>query len=168
MATVRLTDIVTEDDRAAVLAVERGPGQDAFVSSVAESFQDAIDDARANPRMWAIRADDRPDHPVVGFVMISDGIPEERLAADPDLIGPYFLWRLLIDRREQRRSYGRATLDAVVAYVRDRPGATVLWTSCGQGPGSPRPFYEAYGFRPTGRMLDHEDILRLDLATEDR
>ena len=168
MATVRLTDIVTEADRAAVLGVERGPGQDAFVSSVAESFQDAIDDARANPRMWAIRADDRTDDAVVGFVMISDGIPEERLAADASLIGPYYLWRLLIDRLEQRRGYGRATLDAVVGFVRDRPGAAVLWTSCGQGPESPQPFYEAYGFRPTGRMVDHEALLRLDLGTEDR
>ena len=167
MTTIRLADIVTDADRAAVLAVERGPGQDAFVSSVAASLQDAIDDARANPRMWAVRAGDEAGE-VVGFVMISDGISHAQLADDPTLIGPDYLWRLLIDRRHQRRGFGRATLDAVVGYLRDRPGADVLWTSCGQGPGTPQPFYEAYGFRPTGQLLDEEAILRLDLTTHDR
>ena len=64
--------------------------------------------------------------------MISDGIPQETLAADRDIVGPYFLWRLLIDERVQGRGYGAATIDAVVAYVRTRPGADVLWTSCGR------------------------------------
>ena len=81
--------------------------------------------------------------------MISDGIPRETLDADPTLVGPYFLWRLLIDERHQRRGYGTATLDAVVAYVRGRPGGDALLTSAGQGEGSPQPFYERYGFVPT-------------------
>ncbi len=67
--------------------------------------------------MWSVVAGER----VVGFVMISDGIPAERLASDDDLLGPYFLWRLLIDQHEQRKGYGTATLDAVVAYRRRAP-----------------------------------------------
>ena len=160
MATVELRDIVTEADRQGVLALEVAPGQDRFVASVEDSFRDAIDDARAVPRMWSINDRDR----VVGFAMISDGIPVERLASDPDLIGPYYLWRLLIDRRVQRRGYGSATLDAIVAYVRTRPGADVLWVSAGQGEGSPQPFYERYGFVPTGDVMDDEVVLRLDLT----
>jgi diamine N-acetyltransferase len=96
--------------------------------------------------------------------MISDGIPPERLAADDDLIGPYFLWRLLIDRHHQRRGYGTATLDAIVDYLRGRPGADVLWTSCGQGDGSPQSFYERYGFVATGEVKSEEVVLRLGLA----
>ena len=38
----------------------------------------------------------------------------------------------------------------------------------GHAPGSPRPFDHAYGFRPSGRKLDDEAILRLDLPREDR
>ena len=41
----------------------------------------------------------------------------------PTLLGPFYLWRLLIDERHQRRGYGTAALDAIVAYVRGRPGA---------------------------------------------
>jgi diamine N-acetyltransferase len=55
----------------------------------------------------------------------------------------------------------------VVTYVRDRPDADVLWTSCGQGEGSPQPFYERYGFVPTGEVVDEEVVLRLDLSSGD-
>ena len=116
-------------------------------------------DARACPRFWSVTADGR----VVGFVMISDGIPAERLATDDDLLGPYYLWRLLIDRDEQRRGYGTATLDALVSYLRDRPGADRLWVTCVEGDGSPQPFYERYGFRTTGEHKWGELVLVLDL-----
>ena len=112
------------------------------------------------PRYWTVNDGDT----IVGFVMISDGIPAERLATDKDLVGPYFLWRLLIDRRKQRRGYGSAALDAVVEYLRTRPGADVLYTSAGQGEGTPQPFYERYGFVPTGDIVDDEVVLRLDLS----
>jgi diamine N-acetyltransferase len=157
---VELRDIVTDADRAAVLGLRPHPGQERFVASVEQSFRDAVDDARACPRMWSIGHGDQ----VVGFAMISDGIPPERLAADDDLIGPYFLWRLLIDRHHQRRGYGTATLDAIVDYLRGRPGADVLWTSCGQGDGSPQSFYERYGFVATGEVKSEEVVLRLGLA----
>ena len=101
---------------------------------------------------------------IVGFAMISDNIPQATLDADPTLVGPYFLWRLLIDERYQRRGYGSATLDAVVAYVRSRPNGDALLTSAGQGEGTPQPFYERYGFVPTGAVVEDEVVLRLDLA----
>lgn len=154
-----LRDIVTASDRAAARRVRRGPGQDRFVGSVAESFEDAIRDARAMPRYWTVHHGDE----VVGFAMISDGIPSETLAGATDLVGPYYLWRLLIDVDQQRRGYGTATLDAIVEYLQDRPGADVLYTSAAQGEGTPQPFYERYGFVPTGQVLDDEVVLALDL-----
>ena len=71
---------------------------------------------------------------LVGFTMISDGIPEP---IDADLVGPYFLWKLLIDFDEQHNGYGAATIDAVVAYLRTRPGADTLFTSCTTGQARP-------------------------------
>jgi len=159
MARVELRDIVTDEDRAAALRLGVAPGQEGFVASVEQSFRDAVVDARARPRYWTINDGDE----VVGFAMISDGIPADQLAADPDLVGPYYLWRLLIDERHQRRGYGTAALDAVVAYLRDRPGADALYTSAGQGDGTPQPFYERYGFVPTDRIVEDEVVLRLDL-----
>jgi diamine N-acetyltransferase len=157
---VHLRPIVTEADRAAALAVEQAPGDEKFVASVEQSFADAITDARAEPRYWTLNDGDA----VVGFVMISDGVPADVLAAHGDLIGPYFLWRLLIDRRHQRKGYGTAALDAVVEYVRGRPGAEALYTSASPGDGTPQPFYEGYGFVPTGAILEGEVVLRLDLT----
>jgi diamine N-acetyltransferase len=164
MAAVQLRDIVTDADRVAVLRLRRGPGQSRFLGSMESHFEDAIADAKACPRMWSVHADDD----LVGFVMISDGIPAETLATDDDIIGPYYLWRLLIDERFQGHGYGAATLDAVVEYLRTRPGADVLWTSCQTGEGGPLPFYERYGFVATGEIKWDEVVLRLDLPRKDR
>ena len=118
-------------------------------------FEDAAEEPRAKPRMWSVCDGDQ----VVGFVMISDGIE----VLDDDLVGPYFLWRLLIDEKFQGHGYGAATIDAVVDYLRGRPGADVLFTSCKAGDGSPQGFYLRYGFVLTGEVKWDEDLLRLDL-----
>jgi diamine N-acetyltransferase len=164
MATVQLRDIATDADRAAAREMRTTEYQERFVSPVDASFRDAVLDARAAPRMWTLH----DDATMVGFVMISDGIPQAVLDAEAEIVGPYYLWRLLIDVRYQRQGYGTAALDAVVAYLRDRPGADVLWTSAGQGEGSPQPFYERYGFIATDRIIDDEVVLRLDLPRKDR
>ena len=112
--------------------------------------------------MWSVH--DRETGELVGFVMISDDIPQATLDADDDIVGPYFLWRLLIDARHQGRGYARATIDAVAAYVAAKENGRVLLTSCKAGDGSPQPFYLHYGFEKTGETKWGEDILRLDLA----
>ena len=161
MAVVQLRDIVTEDDVEAVMGLRRGPGQDGYLGSMISHFEDAIADARACPRMWSVHDGDQ----LVGFVMISDDIPQATLDADDEYVGPYYLWRLLIDHRFQGRGYGRATIDAIVAYLRTRPNADVLFTSCTAGDGSPQPFYLRYGFEKTGEVKWGEDVLRLDLSS---
>ena len=115
------------------------------------------------PHPWAIH--DAATGAVVGFAMISDNIPQPM---DDDLVGPYFLWKLLIDEAFQRRGYGAATIDAVVQYLRTRPDADVLYTSCADGPGSPRGFYLHYGFTDTGRVMWGENVLALDLTRHPR
>jgi diamine N-acetyltransferase len=112
------------------------------------------------PRPWAVH--DAETGMLVGFAMISDNIPQP---IDDDLVGPYYLWKLLIDHRFQRRGFGAATLREVVDYLRTRPGADVLYTSCAKGPGSPRGF--RYGFTDTGRVMWGENVLALDLAPQD-
>lgn len=159
MATVELRDIVTDEDRTAALAVRVAPAQDRFVASVEQSLRDAAAYPEAKPRYWTINDGDA----VMGFVMISDGVDPEVVASDPLIVGPYFLWRLLIDERQQHRGYGTAALDAVVAYVRTRPGATELLTSYTDGDDNPWPFYEGYGFEATDRFVEGERVLRLDL-----
>jgi diamine N-acetyltransferase len=163
MTAVVLRDIVTDEDRAAVMALRRGPGQERYLGSMASHFEDAIDDAHACPRMWSVH--DATSGQLVGFAMISDDIPAETLAARDDTVGPYYLWRLLIDHRWQGRGYGRATIDAVADYVRAKPNGQVLLTSCKAGDGSPQPFYLHYGTK-TGTVMWDEDLLSLDLTME--
>jgi len=158
MPTVELRDIVTTADRAAVLGLRRAPGQERYLGSMASHFEDADDEPRAMPHAWAVH--DAATGELVGFAMISDGIPEP---IDDDLIGPYYLWRLLIDERFQGRGYGQATLDAIVRYLVTRPGADVLYTSCADGEGSPKAFYLRYGFGETGVVKWDEEVFALDV-----
>ncbi len=158
MASSELRDIVTEADREAAIQLRTTAAQEEFVATVERSLKDAEGYPEARARYWS--AND--GNTMVGFVMISDGISEDVLAADPTLVGPYFLWRLLIDERYQRRGYGTAILDAVVEYVRAHGGNELL-TSYSAGEGSPGPFYERYGFLETDRFVEGERVLRLPL-----
>jgi diamine N-acetyltransferase len=159
VARVRLRPIVSSADRATVMGLRRGPGQDRYLGSMEEIFAEADEEQRAKPRPWAVH--DAETGTLVGFAMISDNIPQPM---DDDLIGPYYLWKLLIDHQFQRRGYGAATLDAIAGYLATRPGADLLYTSCADGPGSPRAFYIRYGFADTGQVMQGENILALNLT----
>jgi diamine N-acetyltransferase len=143
---------LTDSNRQAVEALRVAPGQERFVSGVAESLAQAAEHPGARALYWAVYSDDTP----VGFVMIADEVD------GPDYI-PQFLWKLLIDERHQRQGFGTATLDLVVEYFRGRPGVDALTTSAVPGEGSPIGFYERYGFKRTGEEHEGEVVLRLEL-----
>jgi diamine N-acetyltransferase len=146
---------ITDDNRAAVEALAVTEEQSDYVASVTQSLHDAEEYPDARPWYRAVYADDEP----VGFVMISDGITVD----DPTYVGPYYLWRLLVDQRFQQRGYGTAALDLVVEHVRTRPDARTFLVSHVEGPSSPRSFYLQYGFRLTGEVHEGEPILELEL-----
>jgi diamine N-acetyltransferase len=146
---------ITEVNRAEVEALGVTEEQTRYVAGVADSLVEAEEYPDAKPWYRAVYADDEP----VGFVMISDGITVD----NPEFVGPYYLWRLLIDRRFQERGYGTATLDLVVEHLRTRPDARVLLTSHVVGATAPVTFYQQYGFRLTGDVHEGEPILELDL-----
>ncbi|MFI5585678.1 GNAT family N-acetyltransferase [Amycolatopsis sp. NPDC051758] len=153
MTAVRLVEI-TDGNRAAVCALRVRPGQERFVASVTRSLEQAATTPEGEPWYRAVYAGDEP----VGFVMLSWNVPPGR----PGVLGPYFLWRLLIDGRHQGRGFGRAVLDEVVVLVR-ADGGTELLTSHQPDEDGPGPFYRKYGFRPTGEVDDGETVLRLTL-----
>lgn len=157
MVTARRVTLreITETNRSQVESLRVTPEQERYVAGVARSLTEAAATPRACPRYWAAYADVEP----VGFVMISDNIPSDRR----EYLGPYYLWRLLIDVGWQGRGYGRAALDRVVAYIRTRPNAERLLTSVVPGEDSPLGFYLAYGFSLTGEVDDGEDVLALPL-----
>jgi GNAT superfamily N-acetyltransferase len=152
---VRLVEI-TDENRAAVCALRVQPSQERFVASVARSLDEAAATPEAEPWYRAVYNGDEP----VGFVMLSWNVPPGR----PGVIGPYFLWRLLIDGRHQGNGYGTAVIDAVVELIRAN-GATELLTSHHPDEDGPGPFYGKYGFQPTGEVEDGEPVLRLRLTS---
>ena len=143
---------ITGSNRDALEALRVSPAQRRFVSGVSESLRQAAEHPRARAIPWGVYA----KHTPVGFVMIADEVD------GPPYI-PHYLWKLLIDERHQRKGYGTATLDLIVAYFRGRPGVEVIWTSAGQGEGSPIPFYERYGFEQTGELEENEVKLWLTI-----
>jgi diamine N-acetyltransferase len=81
----------------------------------------------------------------------------------PDIIGPWFLWKLIVDERYQGRGVGRKIVERVVELIRAQ-GATELFTSHVVAEGGPDGFYERLGFVPTGTFDPQgERILRLVL-----
>ena len=143
---VHLVEVTTENE-AIVSGLTTHRTQEEFVAPMLRSFADAlfpevVDGAPVVPWMRAVVADGA----IVGFVM---------LALTTEHHPEPFLWRLLIDRLHQRRGIGARALDLVGAECVAMGDKTLL-TSWGEGKGSPRPFYLAQGFVPTGRSIDEE------------
>jgi diamine N-acetyltransferase len=148
---VEITDEISED----VLRLRVAPGQERFVSSVGEALEEAADYPQARPWYRAVCAGDE----LVGFVMVSWNCEPQ----PPQIIGPWFLWKLLIDERHQHRGYGSAVVRQIADLVRAE-GAAELLTSYVVGDGGPEDFYRRLGFEPTGELDENgEVILRLVL-----
>jgi GNAT superfamily N-acetyltransferase len=147
---------ISEVNARSVVALRCTSDQERFVSSVAESLAEAADYPHAKPWFRAVYADGRP----VGFVMLSWDVEPQ----PPEIIGPWFLWKLLIDHRHQGKGYGREVVQQVVELVRGQ-GATELFTSYVPGDGGPAGFYARLGFVPTGDTDPNgEIILRRSVA----
>ena len=88
--------------------------------------------------------------------------------ADPNDDFPHtgwWLWRMAIGGRHQRRGLGTRTLDLVREHIASQPDTPqVLFTSWVPGDGGPADFYLGYGFEPTGEMVDGELIARLTVS----
>lgn len=147
---------ITSDNRDAVRTLAVAPGQESFVSTVDTSLEEAASSPDARPWYRAIYTGDQP----VGFVMLSFDMPP----GHREQPWRYFLWRLLIDARYQRRGYGRAAMALVIDAVRRSPGGTDLFTSVHPGEGSPAPFYRSLGFEAIGEWFDGEEVYRLALG----
>jgi GNAT superfamily N-acetyltransferase len=139
------------------VALRVAPEQERFVGSVRGALDDAAEYPQANPWYRAVYAGDEP----VGFVMVSWNVPPQ----PPNIIGPWFLWKLLIDQRYQGCGYGAEALAQVARLVR-AAGATELLTSYVPADGGPAGFYERLGFVPTGELDGNgEVIVRLALPS---
>ena len=147
---------ITDANRHEVVALRIAASQEGYVTGVADSLEEARETPEGNPWFRAVYADDQP----VGFVMLSWDVTP----APPRIIGPWFLWKLLIDERHQGRGYGREAVKLVADIVREHGGSELL-TSHVVGDESPEGFYRRLGFVPTGEQDEKgEIVLALKLA----
>jgi diamine N-acetyltransferase len=148
---VSLREITGANVRA-VCALEVEEAQRRNVAANAVSLAEAyVERDAAWPR--AVYAGDD----LVGFVMVYDpsalAHPEE-----PD----FFLWRLMIDRRAQRRGYGRAAVHLAIDRARSRGAARILVSHVKEA-GALGTFYGSFGFTYTGREDERELYMALEL-----
>jgi GNAT superfamily N-acetyltransferase len=148
-----VTPEVLDDLRAHVVLP---PHQSAWVGgTVDDSLQEAAELPEGKPWPRGVYRDGVP----VGFVMLSWDVEPN----PPDLLGPWYLWKLMIAPAFQGQGVGGDLVRQLAALVKAE-GATELLTSVDQGDGTPYDFYVGLGFRPTGEYAAWgEEILELAL-----
>ncbi len=91
------------------------------------------------------------DTEMVGFAMW----------ARDDTDGSHWIGGLIIDRRRQRRGYGRAAVQALVEWLRQEQDATELALSYHPANEVARRLYTGLGFTETGEYEGDEVVARL-------
>lgn len=139
---------IDEYNFARVLEMQVAPEQADFVTPNAWSLSQAYVMPECRP--LAVYNGGTP----VGFIMY---------ALDRD-DGEYWIYRLMIDRRYQRRGFGRDAMRLCIELIRAQaPQRRVLFISFEPQNAGARGLYESLGFVPDGRMVDGETVYRLAL-----
>lgn len=116
----------------------------------------SIAEAHFTPSAWmrAVYADETP----IGFIMTHTGSDFEDGIDCPGV----FLWRFMIAESDQGKGHGKRALEKLIQHLKAM-GIPQLFTSCGQGEGSPEGFYTKLGFVLTGDHYGHEIELVLNV-----
>ena len=95
----------------------------------------------------------------VGFVMLGFGCEDwedaPKIAKDT-----YNIWRFMIDRRYQRKGYGKQAMEAVLRLVETFPHGKADWVWLSYEPENQvaAELYRSFGFRENGQMDGDEFI----------
>ena len=137
---------ITKENWRAAIRLEVAPEQRKFVASNVYSIAESQFEPGTVPLGIYNEADT-----MVGFLMY----------------GPYhgemWVWRLMVDQQYQRRGYGRAAMQAIIAALRDM-GHTEVFLSHEPENTVGAQFYTSLGFEDTGRIDGGELVRRLILA----
>ena len=141
---------ITRDNLWAVVDLKLHPGQEVFVEDNVASIANAYVEPTFVP--LGVYAGDA----LVGFAMYGQHPP-------PDT-GAWWVIRLMIDREQQGKGYGRAVMEAVIAMMAERVGCEEIVTSFNPENAVAAALYASLGFLPTGEIEDGEPLVRLRLA----
>ncbi len=108
----------------------------------------------------------------VGFLMVGFDAEDSWDNAPRVAKGNYSLWRLMIDRRYQRRGYGKEAVRLAMDFINTFPCgvAEKCWLSYEPENEAARRLYRSFGFKETGEYDEDEVIavLQLDCAQAGR
>lgn len=140
--------IITKENLEEVLNLSVFEYQESFVSSTAYSLAQAyVYGDTAFP--FAVYVEGT----VVGFIMM--GYYEARKQ--------YTLWKLLIDKSQQNKGYGREALKQGIKYLKDRFGASEIYTGVAIGNEKAKHLYSFIGFKETGLVENNMEEMRFEL-----
>lgn len=139
---VTVDQLKCEDIRI-VLSLRVREDQKKFVANNKDSLAEAEENPACVPLV--IRAKEGP----VGFAMY---------ALDQD-DGNYWIYRLMIDDRFQRRGYGSAALIELIRMIAEIPDCSCIMLGVKPENNEAVRVYERAGFRLTGDILDGELIM---------
>ena len=125
--------------------------QKQYIASNADSLITAENSADV-ARPFAIYADGR----VVGFTMFAFDVNND----DPE--DKYWLWRFMIDEKEQGKGFGKAALAEIIRYFREH-NADIITLSTKETNSKALKLYYQFGFSENGQMNDDEIVLKLYL-----
>lgn len=154
MSQVCLRPVTAENFRECI-ALEVEPTQKELVAPNVYSLAQAKVNDRLTP--WAIYdrevlgRETGSDDAMVGFCMVQlmDGVG--------------FVMRLMVDRRYQRRGYGRATMVEVIRRWKATPEVEMIATSFRKGNAAAESLYRSLGFVDNPMVEDeHESYVLLD------
>lgn len=137
--------IITKENLEEVLDLSVYEYQESFVSSTACSLAQAyVYYETAFP--FAVYAEDT----IVGFIMM--GYYETKKQ--------YTLWKLLIDKNQQNKGYGREALKQGIMYLRDKYDAREIYTGVALGNEKAKNLYNSIGFKETGLVEDNMEEMK--------
>lgn len=84
--------------------------------------------------------------------MIGYGVGKDFKDAPDILKNSYSIWRLMIDKKYQRKGYGRQAIDLALDFIKTWPNGQAKYCYLSYDPGNQiaKRLYESMGFRETG------------------
>lgn len=97
------------------------------------------------------------DSTLIGFAMIGKGTVGNENESEM-IKNNYVLWRLMIDKRYQRKGLGTKTIEALIQKIRSFPfgEAKYIWLSYEPENVVAKKLYEKFGFKENGEMCGNE------------
>ncbi len=142
MKKVRLDEITPQNFKECI-NLKVAESQTSFVASNVMSIAQSKIHPAFNPR--AIYASEE----IVGFAMFG-------LDADD---GRYYLIRLMIDEKHQRKGYGKAAVLAVMEKMRETEDCREIYLSFVPENAGAEKLYDSLGFRRTGEISEGEIVM---------